>query len=71
MLFLYQKGEDKKLQERIREYLGNYKKRLSGPEKKLMELINGAEPKNESERKLKADIEKIKEEGGIIDIPSM
>ena len=49
----------------------NYNEPLSGPEKKLMELINGAEPENESERKLKADIKKIKEKGDVIDIPSM
>lgn len=64
-------SEDKKLQERILEYLRNYKEPLSAPEKKLMELINGAKPENESERKLQADIEKIKEQGGVIDIPSM
>lgn len=38
-------------------------------EKRLIELINGAEPKNESEKKTVREIKEIKKNGGIVDIP--
>lgn len=40
---------------------------LSEPEKKLMALINGAAPQNESEEK---EIKAIEDAGLILDIPS-
>jgi hypothetical protein len=41
------------------------------PEKRLMALINGAEPKNESEKKMLQEINDIKARGSITDNPSM
>jgi uncharacterized protein YifE (UPF0438 family) len=39
-------------------------------EKNLINLINGAKkPKTERDKRLAADIEKIKQRGGIVEIP--
>jgi hypothetical protein len=38
-------------------------------EKRLIELINGDTPKNESEKKIVEEIQEIKKNGGTIDIP--
>lgn len=43
---------------------------LEGPEKRLHELIGGAEPTTDSERLMKQQIEEILKKGNIIDIPS-
>ena len=40
-----------------------------GPEKRLLALICGAEPLNESEIEMVKQIKEIKEQGHIIDIP--
>jgi hypothetical protein len=44
---------------------------LSGPEKRLKELIGGSKPMNAHEEQIVKDIEKIKKAGRIIDIPGM
>ena len=40
-------------------------------EKRLMALINGDIPRNEDEKRMKEDIDRIIKEGGIIDIPTV
>ncbi len=47
------------------------KSSVSDPEKRLMELMQGAEPKNESEKIMKKQIEEIVAKGGVVEIPSM
>ena len=42
----------------------------SDAEKRLIELINGAEPKDDDERAMVKEIEQAKKEGKIIYIPS-
>ncbi len=43
---------------------------MSPKERRLMELINGAEPKNESERQMVKEIKDIKDKGQVVWIPS-
>ncbi len=43
---------------------------MSQKERRLMELINGAEPKNESERQMVKEIQDIKDKGQVVWIPS-
>ena len=43
---------------------------ISPKERKLMELINGAEPKDESEIQMIKEIQEIKDKGHIVWIPS-
>jgi len=43
---------------------------MSPKERRLMELINGAEPKNESERQMVKEIQDIKDKGQVVWIPS-
>ena len=40
-------------------------------EKRLRALINGDTPRNEDEKRMKEDIDRIIKEGGIIDIPTV
>ncbi len=44
---------------------------IDDPEKRLRSLINGDAPRNESEKRMKEDIDRIIKEGGIIDIPTV
>ena len=43
---------------------------MSPKERRLMELINGAEPKNESEKQMVKEIQEIKDKGHVVWIPS-
>jgi len=43
---------------------------MSPKERRLMELINGAEPKNESEKQMLKEIQEIKDKGHVVWIPS-
>ncbi len=43
---------------------------MSPKERRSMELINGAEPKNESERQMVKEIQDIKDKGQVVWIPS-
>lgn len=43
---------------------------MSPKERRLMELTNGAEPKNDSERQMVREIQEIKDKGHIVWIPS-
>jgi len=51
-------------------YDGIPKGEMSESARRLMQLINGAEPLNESERKMVAEIKEIKDSGQIPWIPS-
>lgn len=42
----------------------------SPKERRLMELINGAEPKDESEKQMVKQIQEIKDKGQVVWIPS-
>lgn len=44
---------------------------LEGPEKRLKELIGGAAPVNDEERKIVQNIKEIEARGHVVDIPSM
>ena len=44
---------------------------VSEPEKRLMDLVAGAPPKNTEEAKLRKDIKEIIEKERVIDIPAM
>lgn len=52
-------------------YDGKAQNDMSDAEKRLLELIAGAEPQNESEVQMVKEIEEIKKSGKIIDIPPM
>ena len=39
-------------------------------ERRLMDLINGAEPKDESEKQMVKEIKEIESKGGVVWIPS-
>ncbi len=43
---------------------------MSPQERRLMELINGAEPKDEDEKQMVKEIQEIKDKGHIVWIPS-
>ena len=43
---------------------------MSPKERRLMELINGAEPKDESEKQIVKEIKEIEAKGGVVWIPS-
>ena len=43
---------------------------MSPKERRLMELINGAEPKVESEKQMVKEIQEIKDRGHVVWIPS-
>ncbi len=43
---------------------------MSPKEKRMMELINGAEPKDESEKQIVNEIQEIKAKGHVVWIPS-
>lgn len=43
---------------------------MSPKERRLMELINGAEPKDESEKQMVKEIQDIKDKGQVVWIPS-
>ena len=43
---------------------------MSPKERRLKELINGAEPKDESEKQMVKDIQEIKDKGQVVWIPS-
>jgi hypothetical protein len=43
---------------------------MSPKERRLMELINGAEPKDESEKQMVKEIQEIKDKGHVVWIPS-
>jgi hypothetical protein len=43
---------------------------MSPKERRLMELINGAEPKDENEKQMVKDIQEIKDRGQVVWIPS-
>jgi len=43
---------------------------MSPKERRLMELINGAEPKDESEKQMVKEIQEIEAKGGMAWIPS-
>jgi bisphosphoglycerate-independent phosphoglycerate mutase (AlkP superfamily) len=43
---------------------------MSPKERRLMELINGAEPKDESEKQIVKEIQEIKAKGHVVWIPS-
>ena len=43
---------------------------MSPKERRLMELINGAEPKDESEKQIVKEIKEIKDKGQVVWIPS-
>jgi hypothetical protein len=43
---------------------------ISSKERRLMELINGAEPKGESEKQIVKEIQEIKDKGQVVWIPS-
>lgn len=44
---------------------------ISTPEKRLMAMIAGQPPQNDSEKRLKKDVEILQHSGHIIEIPSM
>ena len=52
-------------------YDGKVSSNVSDAEKRLLELITGSEPKNESEIQMLKEIEELKKSGKIIDIPQM
>ena len=43
---------------------------ISPKERRLMELINGAEPKDENENQMAKEIQDIKDKGQVVWIPS-
>ena len=43
---------------------------MSPKERRLMELINGAEPKDDSEKQMVKEIQEIKDKGQVVWIPS-
>lgn len=43
---------------------------MSPKERRLMELINGAEPKDDSEKQIVKEIQEIKAKGHVVWIPS-
>ena len=43
---------------------------MSPKERRLMELINGAEPKDESKKQMVKEIQEIKDKGQVVWIPS-
>jgi hypothetical protein len=43
---------------------------MSQKERRLMELINGAEPKDEAEKKIVKEIKEIEAKGDVVWIPS-
>ena len=43
---------------------------MSPKERRLMELINGAEPKDDSEKQMVKEIQEIKAKGQVVWIPS-
>lgn len=43
---------------------------MSQKERRLMELINGAEPKDENEKQMAKEIQEIKDKGHVVWIPS-
>ena len=43
---------------------------MSQKERRLMELINGAEPKDDSEKQMVKEIQEIKDKGQVVWIPS-
>jgi hypothetical protein len=43
---------------------------ISPKERRLMELINGAEPKDDSEKQIVKEIKKIEAKGDVVWIPS-
>jgi hypothetical protein len=52
-------------------YDGKVSSNVSDAEKRLLELITGSEPQNESEIQMLKEIEELKKSGKIIDIPQM
>ena len=44
---------------------------MSPKERRLMELINGAEPKDDSEKQMVKEIQEIKDKGQVVWIPSI
>ena len=52
-------------------YDKNIRNDISDAEKRLIELINGAEPKTPEEIEMAKEIEEAKKNGQIIDIPGM
>lgn len=43
---------------------------ISPKERRLMELINGAEPKDKNEKQMAKEIQEIKDKGHVVWIPS-
>ena len=43
---------------------------MSPKERRLMELVNGSEPKDDSEKKMVKEIQEIKDKGQVVWIPS-
>jgi hypothetical protein len=64
----------KDLKEHIRKVMDEVVKEEideSDPARRMKELMQGAEPKNDNEKKLLAEIKQMIAEGKIIDIPGM
>ncbi len=51
-------------------YDGTPNSDMSPKERRLMELINGAEPKDDSEKQMVKEIQEIKDKGQVVWIPS-
>ena len=51
-------------------YDGTPNNDMSPKERRLMELINGAEPKDEAEKQIVKEIQDIKDKGQVVWIPS-
>jgi len=52
-------------------YDGKVSSNISEPEKRVLELIGGAEPQNESEIQLLKEIQELMKSGKVVDIPQM
>lgn len=52
-------------------YDGKVSSNISEAEKRVLELIGGAEPQNDSEKQLLKEIEELMKSGKVVDIPQM
>jgi hypothetical protein len=52
-------------------YDGKVSSNISEPEKRVLELIGGSEPQNESEIQLLKEIQELMKSGKVVDIPQM
>ena len=52
-------------------YDGKVSSNISDAEKRVLELIGGAEPQNESEVQLLKEIQELMKSGKVVDIPQM